>query len=305
MPFLLLLAIFTAGVSKVSALSFSEETDWGSAEFSQSVSGDGPLGTDEDAPFSWNVDYNYQKLNLANPGGVPIIDNTNTFSGALNWDQITGWGTSMNADYSGTPAEDLSSRGMGFSLAYKFQYGPPQKEDFVAFLNSRLSLEATDYLETFTGSVARKKGVARPVAGTAELRQIMVNLEESWAPRPTWRFKLGWQGYGYNRNVAQFESALDTPAALARGVGAFSNTVGGLPLWSAMTRVAWKFSENWRFKLDETFAIIAADHSKSSTTKAVFEVSLSEQWQATLGAMYETSDTFTDWLGVVGISWYL
>ncbi|MGZ3722458.1 MAG: hypothetical protein ACXVA9_05990 [Bdellovibrionales bacterium] len=162
---------------------------------------------------------------------------------------------------------------------------------------------SSDYQQTFEGKKRLKKTVTVPVNGTAEIRQSLFGVDLNWRPVHDWRIALGFDHYSYNRDVAKFESSLDSPAGLQRGVSGFSNTVGGLPRVTYSAKIAWYFARDWKNTLSELYSIAAADSSVSTTVKDVFDYKLNEQWRITAGAKDEHSSTLNDFLGIVGLEW--
>lgn len=306
------LAILLIGYTGLAqAVDLSETTTAGSSLLTQSIGADGEAGGDKDkdidAPWTWNVEYDYTRSKSSNPGGGDIIDNTNDYSMGGAWKGISGFGLDLALQYSNTPSENLVSRGGTLTPSYRWEYRPPpaDADDFSPYFEAKLDTGSTNYLESFTGSVQRRKNVVRPVSGTAELRQSLFGIDLSWRPVHDWRFGLSADHYGYNRDVVQFQNALDSPAALARGVNGFSNTVGGLPRLTYGATITWYFAPHWKNTLVELYSVAAADASISTISKDSFEYHLGEQWRITAGAKWEKSSTLSDVLGILGLEWDL
>jgi hypothetical protein len=302
--------LLLCGFDSAHALGFSAESDFGSQLSVQTIEGFGDFGgdksKDQDAPFSWNLNYSYTRSVTSNPDGSPIVDLTSDYAGGFAWqDEKSGWGTSANIEYSNTPAEQLVARGGNFSLLYSWQYQgrPVNEDDFSPYLNFKLSAGSTNYLEFFNGVVQRKKGKTTPVSGTDELRQSMLGLNLTWKPVSKWKFKAGASHYGYNRDVVQFENNLDSPAALQRGMSGFSDTVGGLPRVTYSAAITWAFVEHWHADFSEAFSIAAADASASTSTRGTLDYRFAQDWKATVGCDWEKSNVLTAVLAIVGIEW--
>ncbi len=298
-----LLAVFLA--FHAHALDFSEETSAGSSIFQQNVMGEGELGGTEnqDPPWNWGLSYTFEQSVTPNPGGDPIIDNSNDVTGTMGWNGDSGWGASVTLEYSNTPAESLVDRGGSFSGSYQWSYAKPQNpDDFSPYLTFKINLGTTNYLESYNGSVRRKKKTVL-VSGTSELRSQVAGPELIWRPVEKWKFDAGTDFYGYNRDVATFQNQLDSPAALQRGMNGFSDTVGGLPKVTYNAIVTWYFVTDWKAALSESFSIIAVDGSTSTTTKATVENRINHHWRAHVGVEYLDSNTLIDTLAIAGFEY--
>jgi len=287
------------------ALSLSEETDYGSAEFYQLVSADGDFISsnpdDDDSPFSWNLAYSYQRMVTPNDGSPNIIDNTNTYTAGLLWSGDSEFSLGAKLNYSDTPNESLVVRGGQLSGAYRWVYSGPDEDKFSPYTNFKLIGSNSDYLETFDGEVARKKGATKPTTGTSELRQSMLGVDVTWKPVKTWRFDFEVDGYSYNRNVAAFESQLDSPTAIQRGMNGFTGTVGGVANVTYSANVSWDFATDWRAYISEQYSRLAADNSISTTFRATLSDQLTKRWKVTAGVQRDTSDVLTDTLAILGV----
>lgn len=289
--------------------SLTEETAYGSLIFIQTLNGGGDFGKHDEnggAPWSWNLGGTYQKTKTDNPGGAPIVDDTYSFNGSVNWYGDSGWGTGTTVDYSQTPAERLASRGINFSLSYLWMpstTGDDDNDDFQPSLELKLTGGATNYLEAFNGQVPRRKLAPRPVSGTAELRQFLAEVGTIWQPLEKWNFEFDALGYFYNRDVVAFENQLDSPASIARGMSDFSDTIGGLPKVGFIADVSWRFREAWTLEFYENFSILAADSSASTITKPTIQWQFSRGWRLLVGVEWDRSNVITDLLAVAGLGW--
>lgn len=290
------------------AVDANEETDWGSAMFVQSITVNGEFGGSKqrDPPWGWNLNYSYDRSQTPNEGGPEIVDDTNNWSGGFDWTGDQGLMIGAVLNYSRTPAENLVARGGTVNVAFKWKYGDTgDKEDFRPSLTFKVNLGTTNYLESFNGSISRKvkkKIVTRPTSGTDEIRQNTMEPAVTWRPVEDWKFDAGIEADTYNRDVETFENNLDTPAALSTGQAGFSGTVGGLPRVTYNFGVAWEFLDDWRVAFTESWAILAADGTNSTTTKLTFDYQFAKAWKVTGGAEYLESETLVDTVGILGLT---
>jgi hypothetical protein len=131
----------------------------------------------------------------------------------------------------------------------------------------------------------------------------MIRPDVTWAPWREWRFNAGYEIYAYNHNVSDFLSRLDSTSFLRRGIGGFSNTVGGLAKFAYSGYVTYAFAENWKAKLSETFSIMAADNSSSTALKGTIDSKFAKGWRATVGGEWDNSSTGPSYLAIVGLEW--
>lgn len=289
----------------------SEESQYKSTLFSQSINADGEAGgdvdKDVDPPWTFNAGFNSTRAVSDNPGGAPIVDITKEFSLGGGWRDRVGPGVDLQLISANTPQEQLVTRGGTLSPSYRWEYGGGHKggEDsssFKPYFEIKVNFADTNYLESFSGSVRNKK-ILRPVSGTAELLQGMYGVKLTWKPAHDWRFSLETDHYSYNRDVTQFQNQLDSPAALLRGISGFSSTVGGLPRTNSTASIAWGFADNWKDTLTMTGEIAALDGSLTTLTKDTFEYKISGQWRTTFGAEWEKGGGVNDAIGILGFEW--
>jgi len=290
-------------ISQANAVELFEETDWGSSTFSQTVNGYGEFGGDEakdiDAPWNLSGNYNYYTTKDTSEA-TEIVDKTNSYTVNGGWD---GGGPSVNlkALFTNTPDEQLTSRGAAVIPSYSWKYLGESK-GFSPYLLSKLTLGTVNYDQAARRTV-RRKGAAATKATTAELRQNQVGISLSWKPMRQWRFGVGVDGYSYNKDVAQFESRLDSRSALSHMAAGFANTVGGLPKVSYSAGIDWRITKALNSSLRETYSIMAADDSVSTTTREVLEYTLTQAWRLSGGVEFDHSDSITDTLAIAGLEW--
>lgn len=302
----LIILLLVYGV-RARALDISEETTSGVNLLAQSLSVEGDVGGDEakevEPPWSWNADYTYTRSVSTASDGSPLIDSTSDYSLGGGWKGKSGLELDIALQQSDTPAEKLTSHGGTFEPGMIFEYGPKDADDFQAFWELKLNSGSTNYLESFSGTVRGVKKASRPVSGTAELRQSLLGLKLSWKPVWAWKYSIGADHYGYNRDVVQFQHQLDSPTALRRGVSGFSNTVGGLPRVIYSASVAWAFLDHWKTTLSESLSLAAVDGSASTITKDVVEFKFTTLWRLTAGLEWEKSNSANIGVGIFGLEW--
>ncbi|MGZ3722457.1 MAG: hypothetical protein ACXVA9_05985 [Bdellovibrionales bacterium] len=123
-----LISLFILIPSLAHAVDLSETTTAGSALFEQSFAVDGEGGgnkeKDIDAPWTWNLEYDYMKSKVTNTAGT-VTDHTNDFSGNGGWRGQSGLGLDAGLQYSSTKEENLISRGGTLSPSYRWEYNHP------------------------------------------------------------------------------------------------------------------------------------------------------------------------------------
>lgn len=259
---------------------------------------------DESSPYGWNFDIAKQKSATPNDGGPTIIDNSTSGTAGLTFDGISDWNLGTKFSYSQTPEESLISRGAQLSGGYEWKYGPQ-----VAEADSQPSFELAvqgahnNYVESYSADLPRKKKAPLHVAGTSELRQGSLGLLITWKPVQEWHYNLEVDQYSYNRDVVSFENQLDSPAALKRGMGGFTNTVGGLASNGVTVGFDWTWTESWKLSVSEQISKLALDGSIGQTFKATFDHHFAKAWKLTAGYEREQSNTLSDTLAILGVQY--
>ena len=298
------LALFFS--APVWALGLSLEAEKGASLSSQTLSADGDIGGDKDhdAQWGWNASSTLSESKNTDSSGQVITDNSTDLGGGLDWLGENNWGAGGSLQYSATPDEGLSSRGGQATLSYKWKYLEANKDDdYHPSLTFKLSGGQSTDQQKFSGSVkTRRRGVVRPVTGQAEIKQSFAGLALTWRPVQSLRLTLGSSFYHYDKDVAKFESQLDSPLALQRGSSGFSSTVGGLPKVTYTGKLGYDLTKSLSFTLSDSVSTLAADESQSSTLKGIFDYELNPTWTGSLGAEGIQSDALTDTLGIVGVA---
>jgi len=283
----------------------SEETSVGSSHFIQNVMLGGDFGANgkSEAPFDWSVGYTYERASTPNPGGSEIVDNTSDFTGDFGWMSEEGWGISGFLDFSNTPSENLKTTGGGLTGTYKWKYGASDL-DFHPYLTFNLNLASTTYKLSYdlTSPFRRVQNKGTRV-GNIDMKETMIGPEFIWRPSEQWKFMANTSFYHYDRDVNQFESNLDSPAALRLGISGFSDTVGGLPRISYTLGANWYFHPDWDLSARQNISIAATDGSTSGTSKLTLNYSIDSDWKAHLGAEIYTSTVVSDTLVIAGIEY--
>jgi hypothetical protein len=182
---------------------------------------------------------------------------------------------------------------------------PKKQKKFKPWFFAKLDAGELGYsTETASSSNAKGRGkkavVVTAPATAVSLQQSSLALSLQWKPTAYFRARLSGTAYKYDRDVATFEGALDSPAAARRGLSGFSDAIGGLPAWSAKAGLRLDLSEEAAIDLLEEYAELAADGTPSSTTTLKFIGVINKTWKVWLGAAYETSNSLVDRLGIVG-----
>ena len=282
------------------ALDASEETQLSSSQFQQNASVFGDFGrgaTADDHPFSVGVLASYLKTTTDS-----IVDETSSY--ALNF----GWmGQKANADaklsYANTPAEDLKVTGGQIGFGYKWTYGDEQVSKVYPSIAMRLIGQESSYVASYSGQVARKKASTRSVAGTSELRQRMLGANLKWRWSKNWRANVEYDVYAYNRDVATFQSTLDSARAVESGLAGFGTVVGGVPASTASIGLNWDFVTDWTFSATSSQSRLVVDNSISRISRVGVSWQFTDAFQASAGWIAQRSDTASDNLAFLGLDY--
>src|SRR5262249_34940793 len=149
---------------------------------------------------------------------------------------------------------------------------------------------STNFLQSFSGFRTRRDNAVVPLSGTAEMRQTAMGAGFDWRTDVAWRVSLGFTHYDYNRDTGKFQNQLDSPFGSIRGLGGFSDLVGGLPRETYRVKITYVFSDEWQAALSEQLAIADADTSASTVTKASVEYGFTPQWHVSTGIGWDKSN---------------
>ncbi len=281
------------------ALYLSQQTLYSSAQLIESLNSDGDIGT-VDAPFSWNLYAGYDKTTTPNDGAPPIVDETYSYSGGINWAGDSDYGLGGKLNYSNTPAEQLEARGAQVTASYHWSYAAFDAETlFTPYLTFKIIGSTTNNIETFSGQIPRKKGAPTNVGGISELQQSVIGFDFNWKPVKFWRFDFEVDQSFFNRDVANFQNRLDSATAFQTGMSGFTGTVGGLSRVTYNFGIFWEFVTGWRIDLTEQYSLLAADNSSSSTTKTTIYDQITKRWKITTGVEVERSNALNDTLAIL------
>ena len=202
------------------ALTVSEETDYSSTQIYQTlnasgdfvktkattapqaakkangntddVDDDGALTDDDDdddndeSPFNWVLSYSYNQISTPNGDQSAIIDTTSKYGFGLGWSGESEYSVNGKLSYASTPAESLSARGALLNGSYRFVYKGSGADVFEPYLLFKILTSTTDYVETYSSEIPRKKSAPKKVSGTSELWQQMIGLDLTVRPGKTW-----------------------------------------------------------------------------------------------------------------------
>jgi hypothetical protein len=298
------------------ALSFDETTEVGSQTFIQSVSGldtfwhsqvKKPAAQDK---AQWNLGYSFDKTKSVDPvTGVVLTDQTSAVNGGLTWKDHRNWSLAAGLNYSDTPDESLKALGPQVSISYKYKFKRPspagKPSDFSPSITTRLLASRLNYTESFSPSKAkgRRKNI-KPTTGKSKITQSLLRAEVSGEATEWLSAGASVGVYGYNRDVSQFLTYLDSPRAVnGAGAGGLSSTVSGFPSSDQSVDLQFLFAESWDFLAKYTRSFIASDHSQSSALRGDLSDDLSDSWTASVGVEYDHLIGFNETMGILSVGY--
>jgi hypothetical protein len=295
----------TAQPESTDTHNISSETDVGASILSEQVSGSWGFGKSEAGPpFSVNMSYSYKKATSSSPTAPDVVDITNDVNGGASWNGASGWGVGVTVDLSHTAAESLESRGSTMSVSHRWSSDPDDKvqRSFTLTFNGGV----TNMVQSFSGFKSRQVGnrvVQIPIVGTNELRESYGGIDTDYHPDEEWDFQLGFKKYGFNRNVGDFLTFLNSTLAVSRNMNGFGGTVSGIPSATYSAGAGWNFAEDAKLALSENVSSIVVTGYVEVDSKLTVEGQFSRAIKGTVGFEYDWSPTSLSRDVILGLAW--
>ena len=148
--------------------------------------------------------------------------------------------------------------------------------------------------------------VAVPANAAQLIQQKSVKLEAVTRPLAWISVQVSYEKYSYDKDLATFESRLNSPRAIALGISGFSDTLGGFPDHEISSRVTFYTPEpwdsSWELALSGSLTRAKLDQSISQGWTGVLSHDLGEHWQIGLGAEYDLSASQKQTLALIKLA---
>jgi hypothetical protein len=277
------------------ATSISSQTSFGPQSVSEMLDGSGDFNDDWDWGAGVSTDRSESTVD-----GTKVTDVTRGAHGGAGWFNGVA-GVRGNVTGSATPSENLSNTGATLDVRYRWKTAPDEAK-FHSYFQAAIVGGTTNYRIQFSGTALGRNGKVRPVSGQRLLNQTSLGLDLKWRPVKIWSLRASVTSYKYNKDVADFQTQLDSPAAARRGLSGFAGTVGGLPGSTATVGLNFYLAD-WTIYLSECLSQLAVDHSRSHSSKINVEYDVNDHWLVSAGFEYDKSSTYSDSMGLIGVEW--
>jgi hypothetical protein len=292
------LLLICCKTEKLFALDLDSDTSFGSLSFVEGLSADGDFKNrrrrDADRTTVWNFDYVLTSTKTLDPtSGNTVKDDTSEFDGGLGVNKKDDFEYGLGLTYATTPQESL--RDYGPNIYYGFTTLLGQKsESFTPDASIKFTLSQLTYIQAFSSSFTSRTGKLKPTTGTSAISQVFPKVEANFDVTETFSLKLAYTYYFYNRNVNDFLQTLDSPRAVAVGLGNLSSSVSGFNTDSKEIEFTILPIDLWEIDLQGTEATSAIDSSPGWTGKAGALYDFTKNWRAGVSFQYETNELLTD-----------
>ncbi len=201
----------------------------------------------------WSLGYDrYTVLTTDSFTGDSVTQQTTTLSGGLGFalSPQTRWGWSI--DSAQTPEEKLSTFGVSTDLRHRFA--------------TRTTLGGRVGFATTTQTIPR----SRLLANTSADNRIQQRLVGASVSQGLWnwlRLSVSGTVYGYNRDLTEFMSSINSNFLRSLALGGLANSVSSFQRSDASLGALFFILETWGLDLKSTFSTLALDNSLSVSHK--------------------------------------
>jgi hypothetical protein len=310
--------------------SFSSSTSGGHGNASESLSYEGTNKSKDlksqnaaesavdFAALRWNLGFEYSQAGGTDPRtDLPALEKTYEFKGGLGYQASDAWDFGGGLMYSTTPLELMQAVGPNAYVGYTYKFkdqvakkgskvkpkAEDEEESFSPSVGMRLTGSLTKYSLTNitgTGSLGKKSALR---ALTPSISQRSAELELDVAPLEYLSAKGTYTAYGYDKDPAQFASALGSTRSipLQHLTTGLANATNGLPTFSTGMSVTFYPAEKWDIEPGVDITKTKSDGSIAHAYRVGLDHDFTEQWSGGIGAEKDVSPTLRQYLASLSV----